>query len=128
VRRGRALLPPNPRELLKEAISLSFDWWIDEKGTLKNPGWAQRKPSDLSFEEAYQIINTQKPLWIASFRNHSALYEGEKDYWDIGGCNIQSEESGEVFLWIYVLPEEAEKLFQRWGIEVQWYDHETSEF
>jgi hypothetical protein len=53
-------IPPNPKEILDYALSKSFEFWIDEKGTLDNPGISQRKISKLSYEEAFEIIEIVK--------------------------------------------------------------------
>jgi hypothetical protein len=126
VKHGRSPLPKVPKELLLEAISLSTLWWIDEKGTADNPGLWQRRPSKLTFDEAYDIINNHKPHWLASFRNQSAIFDNHEDYWDIGGCNIGSNNYGEVFIWIQVPPKEAEELFKKWNMEIDWYGFEPS--
>jgi hypothetical protein len=120
-RHGRSPLPKDPKDLLLEAISISIDWWIDEKGTIDNPGIFQRRPSKLTFDEAYELINNYKPHWLASFRNESYVVKGGEDYWDIGGCNIASNGYGEVFIWIKVLPNEAEELFKKWNMKIDWY-------
>jgi hypothetical protein len=118
---GRIILPENPKDLLLDAIDLSFDFWIDEKGTVDNPGIAQRKPSKLTFDEAYELINNHKPHWLASYRNLSYISDNMQDHWDIGGCNIGSNGYGEVFIWIHISIDDAESLFKKWNLEVEWY-------
>lgn len=114
--------PKNPHGFLMEAIGVSTGHWVDEKGTVDHPSIWQRQPSKLSFEEAYPLINNHKPHWVALFRNEGYLTGNPSDdYWDIGGCNIDSNGYGEVFLWIKVQPAEAEKLFQKHGLNVEWY-------
>jgi hypothetical protein len=112
-------LPLDIKPILDDALRVSFNHWIDEKGTKDNPGVWQRRPSKLSYEEAYDIINGAKPLWHIVFRNMKYLSEVEDDYWDFGGCNIGSNDYGDVFIWIQVSVEEAEKIFQMYNLEIE---------
>lgn len=114
-------LPPNPKEIWDEAISLGSEVWVDEKGTKDHPGVWIRQPSKLTFEEAFEIIQKAKPHWNCYFRNVSYTTTMEDDYWDFGGCNIASNDYGEVFIWIKVKPEIAEKIFKKFDLEVEWY-------
>ncbi len=113
-------IPKNPNKLFKEAISKSFNWWIDEKGTKDNPGIWRRQPSNLSYDEAFKIIQNNKPHWVISFRNQSAIFN-EEDYWEFGGCNIASNDYGEVFIWIQVKVEIAEEIIKKYKLEVHEY-------
>lgn len=112
-------LPQNPKEIFDEALAKSFDFWVDEKGTLSNPGLIQRRPSKLTYEEAFSIIQENKPHWVISFRNNSYLSSLEDDYWEFGGCNINSINYGEVFIWIKVKPEDAENIFNNFNLKTQ---------
>ncbi len=112
-------VPKNVSDLYKEAKDKSFNWWIDEKGTKKNPEIWCRKPSDLIYNEAFEIIQNNRPHWVISFRD-GALWE-EQDYWEFGGCNIASNNYGEVFIWIQVDPKIAEEIFKKWNLEINWY-------
>lgn len=114
-------IPDNPKELYDYALSKSYEHWIDEKGTIKNPGIWQRKDSDLNYEEAFALIQPYKPHWVISFRNISYLSKNEVDYWEFGGCNIGQNGYGEVFIWIKVSLEEAEKIFEKFNLEINWY-------
>lgn len=109
-------LPKNPKKLFDEALSKSYNSWIDEKGTKDNPGIWQRRPSKLTYEEAFEIIQINKPHWVVSFRQNS--YFGDKDYWEFGGCNIASNSYGEVFIWICVDVDVAEKIFKTFKLEI----------
>lgn len=113
-------VPKNPNKLFKEAISKSFNWWIDEKGTKDNPGVWKREPSKLTYEQAFEIIQNNKPHWVISFRNVSSIYN-EEDYWDFGGCNIGINDYGEVFIWIQVKVDVAEELFKKYKLEKNEY-------
>ena len=113
-------LPSNPKEIFDYALSKSFDFWVDEKGTAKHPSVWQRQPSDLTYEEAYNIIEANKPHWVISFRNASYVSR-EDDYWEFGGCNIGENAYGEVFIWIKVTIEEALKIFEKFNLEVNEY-------
>lgn len=113
--RNRILnIPNNPREIFDEALSKSFHSWVDEKGTEDNPGIWQRKPSNLSYEDAFNLILNNKPHWVISFRNNS--YFNQKDYWEFAGCNIASNIYGEVFIWINVDIEIAEEIFKKFNL------------
>jgi hypothetical protein len=112
-------LPNNPKEIFDYALSKSFDFWVDEKGTEKHPDVWRRQPSDLSYEEAFKIIQANKPHWVISFRNESYLMKDGLDYWEFGGCNIGSNDYGEVFIWIKVKPEEALKIFEKFDLKVK---------
>ena len=105
-------VPKNPNKLFKEAISKSFNWWVDEKGTKDNPSIWTRRPSKLSYEEAFNIIQKNKPYWVISFRNHSAIFN-EDDYWDFGGSSLGENSYGDVFIWIQLHVKEAEELFKK---------------
>jgi len=112
-------LPQNPKAIFDEAMAKSFDFWVDEKGTLNNPGLIQRRPSKLTYEEAFKLIQENQPHWIISFRNNSYLSIHEADYWEFGGCNINSTNYGEVFIWIKVKPNDAEEIFNTFNLKTQ---------
>jgi len=114
-------IPVNPKELYDYALSKSFDFWIDEKGTEKHPSVWRREPSDLPYEEAYKIIQANKPHWVISFRNESYLMKNGVDYWEFGGCNIGSNNYGEVFIWIKVSIAEGYKIFEKFNLEIKEY-------
>lgn len=107
-------IPSNPKELYDYALSKSYNYWIDEKGTRDNPKLWRREPSKLTYEEAFIIIQNNKPHWVISFRNNN--YFGDKDYWEFGGCNIENNDYGEVFIWIQVNIEEAENIFTKFNL------------
>jgi len=109
------------KEILDAALSKSFNSWVDEKGTKDNPGVWKREPSKLSFEEAFKIIQKNKPHWVISFRNISYLSKFEKDYWEFGGCNIGSNDYGEVFIWIQVEVPIAKEIFTQFNLQVEEY-------
>jgi hypothetical protein len=107
-------VPYNPKEIYDYALSKSFENWIDEKGTKDNPGTYQRKPSKLNYKEAFNLILHNKPHWVISFRDGSLW--NEKDYWEFGGCNMASNSYGEIFIWINVDVNEAEKIFTKFNL------------
>lgn len=113
-------LPINPKEIFDYALSKSFDFWVDEKGTAKHPSVWQRQPSGLNYEEAYNIIEANKPHWVVSFRNASYVSR-EEDYWEFGGCSIKENSYGEVFIWIKVEISEALKIFEKFNLEINEY-------
>ena len=114
-------IPDNPKEILEYAKSKSFKFWVDEKGTEKHPSAWQRRPSDLSFDEAFDIIQNNSPHWVFTFRNISAIAPKEIDFWDFGGCNIGSNDYGEVFIWIQVTVEDAKEIFERFNLQIKEY-------
>lgn len=111
-------IPKYPKEIFDLALEKSFKYWIDEKGTVDNPGIIQRKLSKLSYEEAFSIIQENKPHWVIYFRNNSRLNISEGDYWEFGGCNIDSNGHGELFIWILVDTEEAVKIFEKFNLQI----------
>lgn len=106
------------KEIYDYALSKSYDHWIDEKGTPDNPGFA-RGPSKLTYEEAFSYISENLPHWVISFRNNS--YFNEIDYWEFAGCDIAAKDCGSFFIWIKVIPEEAEKIFQKFNLKKEYY-------
>ena len=115
-------MPANPREILDAAISVCYDHWVDEKGTEDHPSVWQRQPSKLTYEEAFEIIQNAKPHWVTSYRDEGYITGNPEDsYWEFGGCNIASNNYGEVFIWIKVRPSEAEKIFKQFDLQIEWY-------
>lgn len=114
-------IPKNPRELYDYAKSKSFNFRIDEKGTKKHPDVWTRELSDLEYNDAYDIIQNNKPHWVISFRNISDITLNEKDYWEFGGCNIGKNDYGEVFIWIEVKVDIALEIFKKFGLKIKHY-------
>lgn len=115
-------IPTDPLEILKDALKVSFNDWVDEKGTEKYPSVWKRNKSELTFEEAYNIIQNSKPHWVFSFRNMKEITGGiAEDYWDFGGCNLSSNNYGEVFIWIHVDIISAEKIFKKYNLKIKCY-------
>lgn len=110
-------IPENPREIMDYALSKSYKYWIDEKGTKDNPDVWRRNPSERTYEEAYDIIQPNKPHWVISFRNNS--YFGDKDYWEFGGSNISDGDYGAIFIWICVDVDVAEEIFEKFNLNVK---------
>ena len=108
-------IPSNPKEIYDYALSKSYHNWVDEKGTKKNPSLLRRQKSNLDYEEAFYIIQNNKPHWVISFRNN--FYFGEKNYWEFSGCNIASNNYGEVFIWINVDCDIAEEIFKKFNLK-----------
>lgn len=114
-------LPTDPKSIFDLALSKSFTSWVDEKGTKDNPIIFQRKPSNLTYQQAFKLIENNKPHWVVSFRNKSYISSKEKDYWEFGGCNIASNNYGEVFIWILVDIKEAEQIFKKFDLKIKSY-------
>jgi hypothetical protein len=119
-------IPKNPKILYDYALLKSYLFWVDEKGTIDNPSTFQRKSSKLSYEQAYEIIQKNKPHWVISFRNNSALAIGEKDYWEFGGCNIGLNDYGFVFIWILVDVDIAEEIFNKFNLKKDEYGRQNN--
>jgi hypothetical protein len=113
-------IPQNPKEILDAALEVSFNSWVDEKGTTDNPSHWKRRPSKLTYNEAFEIIQGAKPHWVFSYRNLSYICK-EQDHWEFGGCNIGKNDYGDVFIWIQVEPDKAQQIFNKYGLEVKWY-------
>lgn len=114
-------IPENPKVIFDEALSKSYHFWVDEKGTIDNPSIWHRKISNLSYAEAFEIIEKNKPHWVISFRNDSYFNKNNKDYWEFGGCNIASNDYGEVFIWICVYVDIAEEIFKKFDLKIKNY-------
>jgi len=112
-------LPQNPKEIFDAALEKSFDFWVDEKGTQNNPGVIQRRHSKLTYEEAFTIVQKNQPHWCVHFRNNNYLSSFEDDYWEFGGCNMDSYRNGEIFIWIKVKPTEAEEIFNKFNLKTE---------
>lgn len=111
-------IPYNPKEIYDYALSKSYDWIIDEKNTKDNPTFS-RKISKLGYEDAFELILSNKPHWTISFRNNSEF--GDKDYFEFGGCNISSNSYGCVFIWILVDIDVAREIFQKFNLKTKKY-------
>lgn len=115
-------VPEKPRELYDYARERSFVTLIDEKKRENNHGYA-RTPSDLSYEEAFHIIENNKPHWVISFRHASYLSTLEEDYWEFAGCSIGRVPIpyGDVFIFIKVSPEIAREIFEKFSLKYEEY-------
>lgn len=109
------------KNLFDTALSKCYHSWVDEKGTNDHPGVFQRKLSKLSYEEAFNIIQNNKPHWTVSFRNISYLSKNEKDYWEFAGCNIADNDYGDVFIWIQVEVPISQEIFQQFNLQIEEY-------
>ncbi len=109
-------IPNNPKEIMDYALSKSYHSCIDEKGTKDNPASWVRSASKRTYEEAYNIIQNNKPHWVISYRNNSNF--SDKDYWEFGGSNIRDGDYGEVFIWICVDVAIAEEIFKKFNLNV----------
>lgn len=114
-------IPDNPKEILDYAKSKSFNFWIDEKGTKKHPGVWTREESELSYEDAFKLIQNHNPHWVFSFRNISYLEKNGEDHWEFGGCNIGSNDYGKVFIWIQVKVDMSLKIFKKFNLNIKYY-------
>ena len=112
-------IPKNPKDILDDALKISFNSWVDEKGTKDNPDVWRRNPSKLSYEEAFKIIQKNKPHWVISYRDMT-IYN-EDSYWEFGGCNISSNDYGEVFIWIQVKIDDALDIFKKYNLKIKEY-------
>lgn len=112
-------IPHNPKEIYDYALSQSYNSWVDEKGTIDNPDVWRRNSSKLTYEEAFPIIQNNKPHWVISFRNNG--YFGDKDYWEFSGCNIASNDYGEVFIWMQVDIAVGYEIFKKFNLEIKEY-------
>jgi hypothetical protein len=112
-------IPSNPKEIFDYAITKSFKTWVDEKGTEKHPRHTTRELSDLTYEEAYEIIQNNKPHWVISFRNNS--YFGDEDFWEFGGCNIANNSYGDVFIWIQVEESVGLEIINKFNLKINKY-------
>ena len=114
-------IPKKPKRLYDEALSKSYHYWIDEKGSKNNPDCWRRDRSDLTYEEAFSIIEKNKPHWVISYRNVSYINKVETDYWEFSACNIGENSYGDVFIWILLTEEEANKIFEKYKLKIDEY-------
>jgi len=114
-------VPANPKEILDYAKARCCSFRVNEKGTKNHPGIWTRQLSDLSYEDAFDIIHNNKPHWCISFRNMKYYNVNDTDYWEFAGCNIASNEYGEVFIWIHVDVRVAKEIFAKFGLIVKDY-------
>lgn len=112
-------IPDNIKTVFDIALAKSFKYWIDEFATEDNPSW-QRKPSKLSYTEAYEIVKNNRPHWTIIYRDGSISIDG-KDYWEFSGCNIQQGKYGSVFIWILVDVDKALKIFEKFNLKIKEY-------
>ena len=114
-------IPTNFKPIIDKALKVAFESWVDEKGTEKHPNVWYRRKSNLTIDEAYNIIKDNKPHWGIHFRNEAYLINGGEDYWEFGGCNIREGNYGSVFIWIKVSVENAEKIFEEFNLIKKFY-------
>lgn len=113
--------PTNFKPILDRALELSFESWVDEKGTEKHPDVWKRNRSNLSIDEAYNIIKDNKPLWGIHFRNEGYIIEGGEDYWEFGGTNIKDFNNGMYYVWIKVSLNNADTIFEEFKLIKKFY-------
>ncbi len=109
------------KQIFDDAIKVSFKYWVDEKGTLKNPSVWKRELSDLNVEEAWNIIKMNKPHNVIYFRDMEYLNDEEINYYDFGTCNISSNVYGEIFIFINVYVKEAQEIIKKYNLKEEWY-------
>jgi len=112
-------IPNNPREIFDYAKSKSYFVYIDEKGTEKNPNTYKREKSDLSYEEAFGIVQANKPHNVICFRNNSYISDYEEDFWEFSTSNLNASKQGEVFIWIRVKLKESVKIFKKYNLFIK---------
>jgi hypothetical protein len=115
-------IPRDPKSILDDALKVSFDHWVDEKGTKSNPSVFRREKSNLTIQEAFDLIFPNRPHWVILYRDVEDITDGfEKNYWEFGGSNLGESNYGTVFIWIKVSPEEAQKIFDKYNLKIEWY-------
>lgn len=115
-------IPDSPLEILLEAKNVSFNYHIDELWSKDNPDSWKRKPSKLSFEEAYELINPYNPHWGILYRDQEYITGGrEKSYWEFGGCNLGTNGYGTVYMFIQVEVDKAEEIFKKHSLTINKY-------
>ena len=103
------------KEILDYAKSLTTHFWVDEKGSKKHPDIQQRHTSELTIDEAYNLMKDTQCLWAAHFRDMKGNMDD--DYWDFGGTTIERIEYGELFIWIQLSKEEANKVIKKFNLK-----------
>jgi hypothetical protein len=110
-------VPTDPKQLMLDAIEVSFRHFVHERSTESNPSAFVRAQSSLTFEQAYDLINPYNPHWVIMFRNEE-YWTGNSDdnYWEFGGCNLANNGYGEVYVFIRVKEDRARELFEKYGL------------
>lgn len=118
MRHNRVLnVPKNPKQLMLDAIGVSFRHFVHERSTESNPSAFVRAQSSLTFEQAYDLINPYNPHWVIMFRNEEYWTGNSEDnYWEFGGCNMTNNGYGEVYVFIRVKENRARELFEKYGL------------
>ena len=102
-------LPKDIKPILDRAAKKAYDVHVD----IKPAGKVRREPSDLTYQEAWEIIKENSP--------HNTIYWRSywEEYWEFGSCNI----SGEMGYYIYILvkDEEAHEIFNEFELLYEIY-------
>lgn len=117
MKHGKIIVPKDKevrRQLYIEALQNSYIHWID---ALKK-GKTARERTDRSFIEVLEVgLNERAAHWTILFRDK--LDEYEDAHWEFGvSTKVRADDE---FIWISVRIELAEKIFSRFGLEIQWY-------
>ncbi len=112
-------MPKSPLKIFKDALAASYNNHIDELGTKENPSCMSRSSSNLTFNDAWNLIEPYKPHFVCMWREDS--YFGDYDHWEFGACNIAENGYGSVFIFINVKPEDAEKIFEKYKLKKEYY-------
>ena len=86
---------------------------VDKKGSR-----FVRESTNVSFNEVLKIFLKNKHMhWTILYRDN--LIESDVAYWEFGGCTLMEKE--DLFVWINVRLDLAEKIFEKYGLTIDWY-------
>lgn len=102
----------NQKEVFDYAIKKAFTHRVDELGTKNNPNFVQRKRSQLSYEEALDLILNADPHCTYYLRT----MEPDWPYYEFGVNNTNTKEFGSVFIWIECSIEEGLKIIEKFNL------------
>lgn len=103
------------RNLMLEAQTLSFNWWVDRKLETS----FSREQIDWPFKKAIKFFDrtTRKNLHLTII--HRRWLGKDKHHLEIGFCTLDSRNkaNGDIFLWIQVSLEHKDYLIEKYKLQ-----------
>lgn len=106
-------IPKDYTDIFIEAYENSYSCQIDELFSQKYPNSVYRNRSDLSFNQAFDIIKNNSPHKTIILRN----VMDDDVYWEFGISSLSTDsEYGIVYIFINVKIDNAEKIFKKYNL------------